>query len=106
MAAVRSVLATCDLQKMVSKLGLHRAVNLTDLTAEHHLVKLWHHCAGAERAKVAALGAGRTARVLAGNIGEIRSVGDLLFEVVTFFFAVDEDVAGACLWHSYFLRNS
>ena len=41
---------------MVSKLGLHRTVNLTDLTAEHDLVKLGHHPAGTERAKVAALG--------------------------------------------------
>ena len=55
MAAFRSALATCDLHKMVTKLGLHRTVNLTDLTAEHDLVKLGHHHAGTERAKVAAL---------------------------------------------------
>ena len=76
MAVFRSVLAACDLQKVVSKLGLHRAVNLTDLTAEHDLVKLGHHCSGTERAKVAAFGAGRTARVFAGDIGEILAALD------------------------------
>ncbi len=88
-----------DFDQVVTELRLHGTVGLSHLGAEHDLVELGHHLAGAELAQVTTLTLGRTTGVLAGDFGEIGASFNLSLEVVGGFLGIDQDVSGGGLRH-------
>jgi hypothetical protein len=100
-----SVLAAGHFQQVITKLGFHWALHDVDWRAEHDSVEFLDHLAWTERAQIAALTAGRAARVGFGDFGEISASFDLGFQFVALFFAGNKDVAGSGFSHGNVLLS-
>ena len=68
-----SLHAACNLQQMVTELGLDRTVYLMQGAAEYHCIEFLDHLAGTEFSQIPAASAGRTLRMFFGEIGKIRA---------------------------------
>src|SRR5690606_10135205 len=101
----RSVLAIRHFHQVVSELRADRPLDHANRSTEDDLVEFTHHLAAAEGAQVAAVAAGGAVGVLAGDCGEIGAAFDVGLQLQALLFGVDQDVAGGCLGHGFFLRG-